>query len=78
MATRISTPGKEPDFSPHAFLSTIGKGREMLSCQKKHVIFAQGDPTDGLFFIQKGKVRLSVVSEGGKEATLGKIGRAHV
>ena len=75
MATRISTPGKGPDFSPHAFLSTIGKGREMLSCQKKHVIFAQGDPTDGLFFIQKGKVRLSVVSEGGKEATLGILGQ---
>jgi len=47
----------------------------MLSCQKKHVIFAQGDSTDGLFFIQKGKVRLSVVSEGGNEATLGILGQ---
>ncbi len=43
----------------------------MLSFQKKNTIFAQGDPTDGLFFIQKGKVQLSVVSENGKEATLG-------
>lgn len=43
----------------------------MLSFQKKNRIFAQGEPTDGLFFIQEGKVRLSVVSEGGKEATLG-------
>jgi CRP-like cAMP-binding protein len=43
----------------------------MLSFQKKHAIFVQGDSTDGLFFIQKGKVQLSVVSEGGKEATLG-------
>jgi len=42
----------------------------MVSFQKKSPIFAQGDPTDGLFFIQKGKVRLSVVSEAGKEATL--------
>ena len=75
MAKRVSIPRKELDFSPHAFLSTIGKGREMLSCQKKHVIFAQGDSTDGLFFIQKGKVRLSVVSEGGKEATLGILGQ---
>jgi CRP/FNR family transcriptional regulator, cyclic AMP receptor protein len=74
VATRIPTASRELDFNPHAFLSTIGKGREMLSCQKKHVIFAQGDPTDGLFFIQKGKVRLSVVSEGGKEATLGILG----
>jgi CRP/FNR family transcriptional regulator, cyclic AMP receptor protein len=43
----------------------------MLSFEKKNTIFAQGDATDGLFFIQKGKVQLSVVSEGGKEATLG-------
>jgi CRP-like cAMP-binding protein len=43
----------------------------MLSFQKKNTIFAQGEPTDGLFFIQKGKVQLSVVSEAGKEATLG-------
>ena len=40
----------------------------MVSFQKKNTIFAQGDSTDGLFFIQKGKVQLSVVSEGGKEA----------
>ena len=43
----------------------------MLSFQKKNTIFAQGEPTDGLFFIQDGKVQLSVVSEAGKEATLG-------
>jgi CRP/FNR family transcriptional regulator, cyclic AMP receptor protein len=62
---------KKTGFKPHAFLSTIGKGRDMQSFQKKSTIFAQGDSTDGLFFIQKGKVRLSVVSEAGKEATLG-------
>src|SRR5208337_290458 len=43
----------------------------MLSFQKNNTVFAQGDPTDGLFFIQEGKVRLSVVSDAGKEATLG-------
>ena len=43
----------------------------MVSYEKKNTIFAQGDSTDGLFFIQKGKVQLSVVSEAGKEATLG-------
>jgi CRP-like cAMP-binding protein len=46
----------------------------MLCFQKKNVIFAQGDSTDGLFFIQRGKVRLSVVSEAGKEATIGILG----
>jgi len=59
------------DFNPQAFISTIGKGRNLVSCQKKNSIFTQGDPTDGLFFVKKGKVRLTVVSEGGKEATLG-------
>ena len=43
----------------------------MLSFPKNKIIFAQGDATDGIFFIQTGKVQLSVVSEVGKEATLG-------
>jgi CRP/FNR family transcriptional regulator, cyclic AMP receptor protein len=59
------------DFDPRAFLTTVGKGREMLPFGKKKTIFTQGDSTDGLFFIQDGKVRLTVVSEAGKEATLG-------
>ncbi len=71
MIKRITTEPKRLDFNPHAFLSTIGKGRDMLSFRKKNTIFAQGEPTDGLFFIQKGKVQLTVVSEAGKEATLG-------
>jgi CRP/FNR family transcriptional regulator, cyclic AMP receptor protein len=65
---------KRLDFDARAFLSTIGKGRDMLSFPKKAAIFSQGDPTDGLFFIQKGKIQLSVVSESGKEATLGILG----
>jgi CRP/FNR family transcriptional regulator, cyclic AMP receptor protein len=71
---RITSARKRPEFNPLAFLSTIGDGRDMLSFQKKDVIFAQGDSTDGLFFIQRGKVRLSVVSERGKEATLAILG----
>jgi CRP/FNR family cyclic AMP-dependent transcriptional regulator len=67
-----STPrSKSPDFRPRTFLSTIGKGREIVSFEKKNRIFSQGDSTDGLFFIQEGKVQLSVVSEAGKEATIG-------
>jgi CRP/FNR family transcriptional regulator, cyclic AMP receptor protein len=65
------TTAKKNDFNPRTFLSTIGEGREMVSFGKKSTIFAQGDTTDGLFFIQEGKVQLSVVSEAGKEATLG-------
>ena len=69
-SNKLTTP-KKYEFNPHTFLSTIGKGREMLSFKKKNTIFAQGDATDGLYFIQEGKVQLSVVSEAGKEATLG-------
>ncbi len=71
MLNQITTVKEKLDFNPHTFLSTIGKGRELVSFEKKSTIFAQDDLTDGLFFIQKGKVQLSVVSESGKEATLG-------
>jgi len=71
---QITTVPKRAEFDPVAFLSSVGAGRQMLSFQKKDAIFTQGDSTDGLFFIQKGKVRLSVVSERGKEATLAILG----
>jgi CRP-like cAMP-binding protein len=71
---RTQNTKRAPDFNPRIFLSTIGKGRDRLSFRRDDTIFAQGEPTDGLFFVQKGKVRLSVVSESGKEATLGILG----
>jgi CRP/FNR family transcriptional regulator, cyclic AMP receptor protein len=74
LAKQITTAKRKPDFDPSTFLSTIGRGREMVSFQKKQTIFAQGDSRDGIFFVQTGKVQLSVVSEGGKEATLGILG----
>jgi len=74
LTKQITAPKKKTDFHPRTFLSTIGKGRAIVSIRNKDTIFAQGDATDGLFFIQKGKVRLTVVSENGKEATLGILG----
>jgi CRP-like cAMP-binding protein len=71
LRNQITIPRNKGDFNPRTFLSTIGKGRDMVSYEKKRTIFAQGDTTSGLFFIQKGKVQLTVVSEAGKEATLG-------
>ena len=70
----MTTSMTQRNFNPHTFLTTIGSGRRLLSFQKSHLIFAQGEASDGLFFIQAGKVQLSVVSEGGKEATLGILG----
>ncbi len=59
------------EFDPNSFLATIGDGRKMLAVPKKQMIFSQGDGADAVFYLQKGKVRLTVVSHGGKEATIG-------
>ena len=57
-------------FNPDAFLATIGVGRRILTVPKKTGIFTQGEPADSVFYVQEGKVRLSVVSSTGKEATI--------
>jgi CRP/FNR family transcriptional regulator, cyclic AMP receptor protein len=59
------------NFDPHAFLATIGDGRKTLAVAKERTVFAQGDGADAVFYIQKGKVKLTVVSQTGKEATIG-------
>jgi CRP/FNR family cyclic AMP-dependent transcriptional regulator len=58
-------------FDPKKFLSTIGEGRKAVAFAMKRRIFAQGDAADAVFYIQKGKVRLTVISETGREATVG-------
>src|ERR1700685_1962210 len=72
------TPGsvakKKRGFDPNEFLATIGAGRKSVLFPKKQNIFTQGDTADAVFYIQKGKVRLTVVSKTGKEATIGILG----
>jgi len=65
---------KRRDFDSHAFLATIGEGRKSVLFRKKQGIFAQGDTADAVFYIQTGKVKLTVVSKTGKEATIGIVG----
>jgi CRP/FNR family cyclic AMP-dependent transcriptional regulator len=62
---------KKRDFDPNTFLATIGEGRQIVPFQKKRPVFTQGEPADAVFYIQKGKVKLTVVSSNGKEATIG-------
>jgi CRP/FNR family transcriptional regulator, cyclic AMP receptor protein len=57
-------------FDAKAFLSQAGAGRTIHLYNPKQSIFAQGEPADAVFYLQKGRVRLSVVSEQGKEATI--------
>ena len=66
---------KKRDFDPKQFLATIGKGRRAVMFPRKQTIFAQGDSADAVFYIQQGKVRLTVVSQFGKEATIGILGK---
>ena len=61
---------KKHDFDPKMFLATIGEGRTIVLAPAKQTLFTQGDAADTVFYIQKGKVRLTVVSEKGKEATI--------
>src|ERR1700686_1589399 len=58
-------------FDTKTFLSTIDGGRKIAVFSKKQTIFVQGDSSDAVFYIQKGKVKLTVVSQIGKEATIG-------
>jgi CRP/FNR family cyclic AMP-dependent transcriptional regulator len=57
-------------FDPQTFLATFNGGRKIANFPKKQTIFVQGDPSDAVFYIQKGKVKLTVVSRTGKEATI--------
>jgi CRP/FNR family cyclic AMP-dependent transcriptional regulator len=65
------------DFDPNTFLATIGEGRKILAIPKKQTIFTQGDKADAVFYVQKGKVRLTVVSKAGKEATIGIVNESN-
>jgi CRP/FNR family transcriptional regulator, cyclic AMP receptor protein len=64
-------PKKNRYFDPKKFLATIGEGRKVMAIPKKQTVFTQGDAADAVFYVQEGRVRLTVVSKAGKEATLG-------
>jgi len=61
-------------FDPKAFLAKVGKGRTLAEYQKSERVFSQGDPADAIFYIQTGKVKLTVVSKQGKEAVVAILG----
>ena len=63
-----------PSFDPKSFLAKIGEGRSIGEYRKDRIVFAQGDPADAVFYIQKGKVKVTVKSEQGKEAIVGILG----
>jgi CRP-like cAMP-binding protein len=69
MARKQSKP-----FDPKVFLASIGAGRTLRHYRAKQAIFSQGDRADAVFYMREGKVRLSVLSKQGKEATIALLG----
>ena len=65
---------KEVPFDPMVFLATVDGGRTISKYRKNETIFRQGDPADAVFYIQKGKVKITVISEHGKEAVVALLG----
>jgi CRP/FNR family cyclic AMP-dependent transcriptional regulator len=60
----------QTDFDPAAFLAKAGLGRRIVEIKAKQVFFTQGSPADSVFYLQKGRAKITVVSERGKEATI--------
>jgi CRP/FNR family cyclic AMP-dependent transcriptional regulator len=63
-----------PLFDPQSFLAKIGAGRSIAKYRKNQIVFSQGDPGDAVFYILDGKVKVTVVSEQGKEAVIAMLG----
>jgi CRP-like cAMP-binding protein len=61
---------EKPDFDAAAFLASAGLGRRVIQLKPKQPFFSQGEPADSVFYLQKGRARLTVVSNAGKEATI--------
>jgi CRP/FNR family cyclic AMP-dependent transcriptional regulator len=59
---------RTPPFSPASFLAQPGKGRSITKYRKNQIVFSQGDLADAVFYVQKGKLKVTVVSDRGKEA----------
>lgn len=61
---------RTPRFNPQTFLTKVGRGKTSLTSPKKHTIFSQGDAAEAVFYIHEGRVKLTVVSQHGKEAVV--------
>jgi CRP/FNR family cyclic AMP-dependent transcriptional regulator len=67
-------PKERSRFDPKVYLAKVGAGRTISEYRKNQTVFSQGDPADAVFYIQKGKVKLTVVSKQGKEAVVSILG----
>jgi CRP/FNR family transcriptional regulator, cyclic AMP receptor protein len=65
---------RRPSFDPKSFLAKVGDGRSIGKYRRDQIVFSQGDPADAVFYIQRGKAKVTVVSEQGKEAVIAILG----
>jgi CRP/FNR family cyclic AMP-dependent transcriptional regulator len=63
-----------PSFDPKSFLSMVGEGRSIGEYREDEIVFSQGDPADAVFYVERGEVKVTVVSEQGKEAVVAVLG----
>lgn len=61
-------------FDPQSLLAKVGEGRSIVQHRKDQIVFSQGEPADAVFYIQDGKVKITVVSDQGKEAVIAILG----
>jgi CRP/FNR family transcriptional regulator, cyclic AMP receptor protein len=64
----------KPAFDPRSFLAKVGAGKKVIEYRKDQVVFSQGDAADAVFYLQEGKVKLTVLSKQGKEAVIAILG----
>jgi CRP/FNR family cyclic AMP-dependent transcriptional regulator len=77
--SRVQTPKPQPRngdtiFDPKTFLARAGLGKKILNLKKNETAYAQGDPADAIFYVQRGQLRVTVTSTNGKEATIALVG----
>jgi CRP/FNR family cyclic AMP-dependent transcriptional regulator len=67
---RFMTAVEAKPFDSRTFLAVVGEGRTITTYRKNNVVYAQGDPADSVFYIQRGKIKLAILSPRGKEAVI--------
>jgi CRP/FNR family transcriptional regulator, cyclic AMP receptor protein len=67
----------KPSFDPKIFLAKVGEGKTISKYRKNQVVFSQGQVADAVFYIQQGRIKLTVISEQGKEAVVAILGPGH-
>src|ERR1700730_14365062 len=65
---------RRSSFDPKSFLAMVGEGRTIGEYRRDQIVMSQGDPADAVFYIQSGKVKVTVVSEQGKDAVVAMLG----